>query len=127
MGIKNVFCLLAGLLALTAVVPGRAETDAEALLRLRGEIMDMIGDASCRNVVNCRVVGLGARPCGGPEEYVAYSIWKTLSEDFGNLVSEYNLIAEDLMFERDVAGTCVQLPQPAADCINDRCVTVPAN
>ena len=104
-----------------------AETDKEAVVRLRGEIMALIGDASCRNVVNCRVVGLGARPCGGPEEYVAYSIWRTMSDGFGNLVSEYNLISEDLAIDSGVTSSCERIEEPAADCVNDRCVTVPAS
>jgi hypothetical protein len=121
--------VLTCVLAATLIAPlvCRAETDADAVVRLRAEIMALIGDASCRNVVNCRVVGLGARPCGGPAEYVAYSIWSTLSDDFGNLVSEYNLISEDLALDLEQTGTCVQLPEPAADCVHDRCVTVPAS
>lgn len=112
--------------ALCAGTVCRAETDEEALIRLRAEIMEMVGDASCRNVVNCRVVGLGARPCGGPDEYVAYSIWRTMSDEFRNLVSEYNLIAEDVVHGSETAGTCVMLEEPAADCVNDHCVTVSA-
>ena len=124
---KLLLLVLAFSIGLTAPFVSSAETDAEALVRLRGEIMGLIGDASCRNVVNCRVVGLGARPCGGPDEYVAYSIWKTTSDQFRNLISEYNLIAEDLALARGEAGTCEVLPEPAADCVNDRCVTVPAS
>ena len=119
-----VACLFPLLLAGTAC---RAETDEEALVRLRAEIMEMVGDASCRNVVNCRVVGLGARPCGGPDEYIAYSIWRTMSDEFRNLVSEYNLIAEDVVHASETAGICVMLEEPAADCVNDHCVTVSPN
>ena len=102
-----------------------AGDDAAEAKRLRGEITEAIGDARCRNLVNCRVVGLGARPCGGPEEYVAYSIWDTDREHIDNLVFEYNLLSEDLMLESDMAGACVVIPKPGVDCIHDRCVTIP--
>ena len=104
-----------------------AETDAEAAARLRDEISAVISDASwCRNIVNCRVVGLGARPCGGPEEYVAFSIWNNTGDELRNLVTEYNLLREDLMLDSDEVGTCEILPKPNADCVQSRCVTVPA-
>lgn len=103
-----------------------AESDAQALVRLRGEISELIGKASCRNLVVCRVVGLGVRPCGGPEEYIAYSIWNTDRAAIVNRVSEYNLLKEDLMLDNDEAGTCEQLPEPNVDCVHARCVTVPA-
>lgn len=125
--LKSIPLMLFLVLATATAAICRAETDEEALVRLRSEIMKLIGDANCRNVVNCRVVGLGAKPCGGPAEYVAYSIWRTMSDEFGNMVSEYNLIAEDVVHESETVGACVRLDEPAADCVNDRCVTVPAN
>jgi len=102
-----------------------AESDAEAVVRLRNEITAAIGEARCRNLVNCRVVGLGARPCGGPEEYVAYSIWSTDREQISILVSEYNLLKEDLMHDSDQAGSCEVLQEPGVDCIRSQCVLVP--
>jgi hypothetical protein len=121
----TIFVLLLGLLLPAAAI---AESDAEAAARLRQEIADLIGEAQCRNLVNCRVVGLGARPCGGPEEYVAYSIWETRDGDaIGILVSEYNFLREDMMLGSDIVGTCEQLPKPGVNCINSRCVTVPAH
>jgi hypothetical protein len=103
-----------------------AESDAEAAARLRQEIAAVISDASwCRNIVNCRVIGLGARPCGGPEEYVAFSIWNNTGDELRNLVTEYNLLKEELMLDSDEVGTCEVLPKPNADCVQSRCVTIP--
>ena len=111
----------------TLPVVHAAETDAEAVARLRNEINDAIGDAKCRNLVNCRIVGLGVRPCGGPEEYVAYSIWNTDREEISILVSEYNLLKEDLMHDSGQAGTCEVLRKPGVDCIRAQCVLVPGD
>ncbi len=121
--------LLAGLCALYgAFAPATtaAQSDAEEARRLRDEISTAIGEARCRNLVNCRIVGLGARPCGGPEEYLAYSIWNTDREHIANLVFEYNLLREDMMHGSDAVGTCEMLQEPGLDCIHDRCVIVPA-
>ncbi len=104
-----------------------AQSDAEDALRLRDEITAAIGEARCRNLVNCRIVGLGARPCGGPDEFVAYSIWDTDRQHIANLVFEYNLLREDMMLDSDVVGTCEQLQEPGIDCVHDRCVIVPGS
>jgi hypothetical protein len=101
-----------------------AESDAEAAERLRREIAQLIGEAPCSNLVNCRVIGLGARPCGGPEEYVAFSTW-TKREEIQTKVLEYNFLREEMLSGEPRAGACVVLPEPKAACVNRRCVTVP--
>ena len=111
----------------TSKVARAAESDAEAVARLRNEITAAIGEAKCRNLVNCRIVGLGVRPCGGPEEYVAYSIWNTDREQISILVSEYNLLKEDLMLDSAEMGTCEVLPEPDVNCIRSQCVMVPGS
>jgi hypothetical protein len=101
-----------------------ADSDAEAAARLRAEITRLVGDAPCSNVVNCRVIGLGARPCGGPEEYVAYSTW-TQRDAIEGKGLEYSFLREELLTQREQAGACVVLPEPQVACVNRRCVTVP--
>ena len=122
------FILVCVCLALTgAVARARAESDAQAAQRLRGEIADMIGDARCRNIVNCRVIGLGYRPCGGFEEYVAYSIWRTQREDLEVKATTYNFLREEVVRGADKAGACEVLREPNAACINSHCVIAPAD
>ena len=36
-------------------------------------IAALIGDAECDHTGQCRVVGIGAKPCGGPSGYLAWS------------------------------------------------------
>jgi hypothetical protein len=50
-----------------------AGSDEAALQSVRQQIVKSIGEARCVNLVHCRVLPLGARPCGGPSEYLAYS------------------------------------------------------
>ena len=122
-------CLVTLAMNVAIVSPGplAAESDAEAAARLREQIAAVIKDASwCRNIVNCRVVGLGARPCGGPEEYAAFSIWNNTGDELRNLVTEYNLLREELILDSDEVGTCEVLPKPNANCVQSRCVIMPA-
>ena len=117
-------CALA--LGLAAPVACRAESDAEAAAQLRERITAMTDHARCNNMVNCRVIGLGSRPCGGPEEYVAYSIWDTKVDEIESLAAEYNFLREELGILSGDVGSCDVLPEPAVNCVNARCVTVPS-
>ncbi len=113
---------MAFLVSACAALAGDRE-DAE---RLRAEIIGLIGDAECNNLVNCRVIGLGVRPCGGPEEYLAYSTWARRDE-IQTRALEYNFLREELLSKERISGTCVVLPEPKAACINRRCVVAPAD
>ena len=113
-------------LALAAPSACLAQSDAEAAVELRERIAVMIEEARCNNVVNCRVLGLGFRPCGGPEEYVPYSIWDTQVDEVSSLAAEYNFLREEVNAAAGTVGTCDVLPKPAVNCVNARCVTVPS-
>ncbi len=102
-----------------------AQSDAEAAAELRERIAVMIEGARCNNVVNCRVLGLGYRPCGGPEEYVAYSIWRTQIDEVSSLAAEYNFLREEMEDAAGTVGTCEVLSKPGVNCVRARCVTIP--
>ena len=114
------------MLGLAAPVACFAQSDAEVAAELRERITLLIGRARCNNIVNCRIVGLGSRPCGGPEEYVAYSIWDTQAGKMSSLAAEYNFLREEVNAAGGTVGICNVLPEPAINCINARCVTVPS-
>src|SRR5262245_24150758 len=37
-------------------------------------IIDLIGPATCTGDDQCRIIGIGARSCGGPERYLPWSV-----------------------------------------------------
>jgi hypothetical protein len=113
------------LIVVALIIPfGAFAGDREDAERLRREITELIGEAPCNNLVNCRVVGLGARPCGGPEEYVAYSTWKN-RDQIQIRALEYNFLREELLAAEPRAGTCEVLSEPRAACVSGRCVVAP--
>jgi hypothetical protein len=122
--------VLAGLAAaLCALACGtahsqQASTDEAQLAALRSEILAMIGGAPCANVVHCRLLALGSRPCGGPDEYLAYSSHTANRPVLENKALEYTLIQEDIQRAKSVAGVCVVLPEPRLACVDRRCRVV---
>jgi hypothetical protein len=103
--------------------PAHAEqlSDEAALAKLRGEIVQLIAEGSCANLVHCRAVALGWLPCGGPSEYLAYSTIQGKREMIEAKAAEYNFLYEDVQRAKGQAGVCKQLPQPRPNCIDNRC------
>lgn len=99
-----------------------AATEAE-MQALRAEIVKEIGNAPCANLVHCRLLALGMRPCGGPDEYLAYSSITGDKTQLENKALEYGLLQEDLHRARGTVGTCAVLPLPRLICLDNRCRT----
>lgn len=120
-----VFVSLFGMAGIAAMpVRAHAQSDIDSAAALRGEITAMIGDARCNNLVNCRILALGSSPCGGAEEYVAYSVWSTNGEDLRSKAMEFNFLREEILARGGAAGSCEMLRESSAACVNGRCVAV---
>lgn len=53
------------------------EGDRARLMEMRREIDALIGDAEGASIADCRYASLGSKPCGGPWEYIVYSVAST--------------------------------------------------
>lgn len=104
--------------SLMAADAGDAEDELESL---RAAIIKLIGQAPCANLVRCRLLALGTRPCGGPDEYLAYSSITVQRIVLENKAVEYGLLQEELQRAGGAAGACVMLPEPRLACVGGRC------
>ncbi len=125
----KVMCTVLVSMILTASLNSGARADEKAaaeaqLIKLREQITALIGPATCANLVNCRVVGLGLDACGAPLEYVAYSWLSTEKDALETKIAEYNFVQGDLQ-KAPAAGACATKPEPIAACVNRRCVVRP--
>ena len=125
--------LVVGVLLIAGVAHGdafaqdtAASVDAR-LVQLRGEIVKLVGPATCANLVNCRIAALGVDACGGPAEYIAYSWLSTEKDTLETKIAEYNFAQEDALKASHAVGACVVKPQPVAACVNRRCVVSGSN
>jgi len=96
-------------------------SDAAALKAVHGQIINLIGEPRCNNLVHCRVLPLGARPCGGPSEYLAFSSMTANRETLESQAYEYTFLEEEANRSKSAVGSCEVLPQPRVDCISGRC------
>ena len=98
-----------------------AGSDEEALANLHQQIVALIGEPRCENIVHCRVLALGSRPCGGPAEWFAFSSIAGNRELLEAKAYEYGFLQEEVNRVRAVSGTCDVLAQPRVACVNGRC------
>jgi hypothetical protein len=118
----RIAAVLAGMLtALCGAGVGAADADREALDALRAEILKLIGPATCANLVHCRALALGSRPCGGPAEYLPYSSFSNNRDLLEAKAFEYTLLFEDVQGKDKAAGSCVRLPEPRLQCVDRHC------
>ncbi len=123
-GFRRAFAGLgAAVAALLSLPAAAADADEAELQRLRAEIVAMIGDARCANVVHCRALALGFRPCGGPAEYLAYSSISIAShrQELETKAYEYAFLQEDLQRRQSRTGACTTLREPKLNCVDNRC------
>lgn len=100
---------------------GSADTSTPALW---ARVDTLIGDARCRTAADCRLVGLGAKPCGGPRLWRVYSITQTDSVALARLGQELTNreMAENARLGR--IGDCKAVPPPRLAVVDGRCTLV---
>jgi hypothetical protein len=112
---------LGGLLMPSLAAASAPSSDEEALVTLHQQIIDLIGEPRCENIVHCRLLALGSRPCGGAAEYLAYSSIVGRRDVLEAKAYEYDFLQEEVNRARAVSGTCEVLTQPRVACVNGRC------
>ncbi len=93
------------------------EDAASLLVRIR----NTIGSASCTESVECKTVGVGARACGGPEGYLAYSTSVTPSAPLEALAARHAERRRAAVSASGRASTCNVISDPGAVCDQGLC------
>lgn len=94
-------------------------------IELKSAIDSQIGDASCGKNEDCRVLAIGANPCGGPEAYQPYSLLGTDVDRLKKLADQYKTVRKALHAKMGTLGACIVIPQPQVQCKNSRCIAAP--
>lgn len=112
----NRIALLLACLAASAcshATPGASKTLAE--LRALGQA------AACTSDQQCKTVPLGAKSCGGPESYMAYSTARVGPEKAGTLAERYRKEREAENQASGLVSDCRFLMDPGAQCRAGTC------
>lgn len=124
--------LLAPLLACTALVscaqtPPPLTTAASAVAetesaRLGRELRELIGPASCSSDAQCRTVAVGAKACGGPSGYLAWSTQATDARAVASLAERQAAAQRRELAASGLRSNCAVVSDPGAACVAQRCV-----
>lgn len=106
-----------------AAVKARKQQMAEKtnLPAMRAEILALVGDAKADNIAQCRVVGFGSKPCGGPASYIALSTKEGNESHIMALISKYNAAVKSENDRLGLMSDCAVVPKPAVILENGVC------
>jgi len=105
-------------LASCAQTPAAPEPESARLAR---EMRELIGPAACSSDAQCRSLPVGAKACGGPAGYLA---WSTQGTDAARLQALATKQADAQRRENEASGlrsNCAMLADPGAACVAGHC------
>jgi len=114
-------CVTCVACAATSGGPAKPKPAAPASGDTLAQIRALIGDAACTDSSQCRTIGIGARACGGPQAYLAWSSAKTDGAALAVLGERFKKEREAAIAASGEMSTCQFLPDPGATCRNGTC------
>jgi hypothetical protein len=91
---------------------------------LRESIARQVGTAACSSPAVCRTLPLGSKPCGGPRQYLVYSLAVTDSARLAADAARYNQAEARRNREGGLVSDCSMLIAPQVSCVSRRCVAI---
>jgi len=101
-----------------------SEISLEQLIEKKQEILDYINSFSCTNTSNCNFIAFGAKPCGGPREFLTFpsTVNQTTLE---NLVDEYYQMDHQYNIQTGAISDCMVVTPPNnIECLNGYCTII---
>lgn len=121
----NTAHLLPLLLAATLLAPAHAVDTTRSAADAMKAIETAIGEAPCEGDADCRVLGVGAKACGGPEAYLPWSVRYTQGATLERLADEHRALRSRQDRRDGRVSNCAVVPAPAVQCVARRCQTRP--
>ncbi|MCT6698390.1 hypothetical protein [Rheinheimera sp. 4Y26] len=89
------------------------------------DIVQLVGSAKASSVAQCRVVGLGAKPCGGPQSYLVYSAEQGNETELLARVARYNQLVQQHNQQLGLISDCAVVPKPGVVLVEGVCQAGP--
>ena len=96
------------------------EGDRVRLAKMRQEVEEAIGEAACGSIEDCRYAGLGSKPCGGPWEYIVYSVADSTA--LAKQLAAYNGFEAGMNQRYSYSSDCSVPNEPMLVCSAGRCI-----
>lgn len=118
------FALAACLAACLAAIGLAACAQSPALpesRRLADELAALIGPAACTADPQCRTVAVGAKACGGPSGFLAWSTQNTDPNRVAELAARQSRASRLEIEASGLRSNCAVVPDPGARCVSGQC------
>ena len=104
-----------------AVPEGRDSLTSDSL---RQSIARQVGTAACSSPAVCRTQPLGSKPCGGPRQYLIYSLKVTDSARLAADAARYSEAEARMNREKGLMSDCSMLVAPQVSCVSGKCAAI---
>jgi hypothetical protein len=109
---------LAGLVlaAAAASATAQAAAPAQESAALEAEVRRLVGGATCTADEQCRTLAFGAKACGGPQAYIAWSTLVTDAAVLESVAERYAALRREELRSSGVVSDCAIVVDPGATC-----------
>ena len=104
-----------------AVQPAPAAPAAASSAKLWSAIQAEVGDAACNDAAQCQSIAVGAKACGGPDGYLAWSSKRSDAGRLQALVAQHAAARKQENLRDQTMSNCMFEPNPGASCQAARC------
>jgi hypothetical protein len=101
-------------------------SDRAQLAAMEQEIVALVGEPVCGDSPDCRSIGFGAKPCGGPWDYMIYSVATVDNVVLTSKVAAYNEFNAELNIRYGWGSECSVALPPTLGCQAGVCVALNA-
>ena len=98
------------------------EGDRAQLDEMRQEINALVGEAAAASISDCRYAALGSKPCGGPWEYVIYSVSSADSTALAIRLTAYDAFEAEMNERYGYVSDCSVPAMPVLTFGDGRCI-----
>lgn len=78
-------------------------------------------DKTCQRDNQCKVIGVGAKPCGGSDQYLVYSTLHTDEKMLSYTSDRYQKLKKQQNEKLGLMSTCEMLIPPVSACVEKKC------
>ncbi|SEA26149.1 hypothetical protein [Alkalimonas amylolytica] len=91
------------------------------LRQLERRMDQLTEDKSCQQDQHCKVLAKGVRPCGGPEQFLTYSVLTTDETMLLHTSEQFSQLRQRQHQRLGTVSTCELLLEPVASCQQQSC------
>ena len=119
-------CMKSASFCLSAIfMVSACATEPMSSASLWPQIQAEVGAAACDGAQQCRTIAIGAKACGGPESYLAWSTQQSDGPKLKSLVAQHRSLREAEMRRSGMVSDCSVVTDPGAICLAGRCELLP--